>query len=431
MSAPLRLGLLGLGTVGQGVVRVWRRNLDEIGRRAGRDIVITCASARDPDKARDCDLAGIRIEPTAQAVVAAADVDVVVELIGGLDPAFDLLAEARAAGKPVVTANKALIAERGNELFEVAARHGGRVGYEAAVAGGIPIIKALREGLAGNRVDSVLGIINGTCNYILTRMQNEGLAFERVLAEAQRLGYAEAEPSFDVDGIDAAHKLTILASIAFGVPLAYAQVVREGITAITPRDIDLAAALGYRIKHLGIAKRGEGGIELRVQPTLLHQDELLAKVDGVLNAVVVEGDAVGRTGYYGRGAGGEATASAVWADIVDVARGNDVPYLGFAADGVSALPVLPMSAVRSSQYLRIDVADEPGVLRAITAILAERDISIEAIIQREPEAGEDATIAIITSVTGEDDILDAVTQIEALRFVRGGCTRLRVEHMDD
>jgi homoserine dehydrogenase len=436
MSA-IRLGLLGLGTVGQGVVQVWRRNAEEIARRAGREIVISCASARNPDKARDCDLSGIRIEASAADVIAAADVDVVVELIGGLEPAYELVSQALKAGKPVVTANKALIAERGNELFRTASEHGGMIGYEAAVAGGIPIIKAMREGLAGNRIDSVLGIINGTCNYILTRMQNEELPFAEVLAEAQRLGYAEAEPSFDVDGIDAAHKLTILASIAFGIPLAFDQVAREGITAITPRDIELAAALGYRIKHLGIAKRSGQGVELRVQPTLLQEGELLAKVDGVLNAIVVDGDAVGRTGYYGRGAGGEATASAVWADIVDVARAlsagpqGRVPYLAFQADTITALPVVPIRDTLSSQYLRIDVADEPGVLRAITSILAERDISVEAIYQREPKEGHDATIAMITSVVGEADVLDALKHIEALSFVRGGSSRLRVEHMDD
>lgn len=433
--APLRLGLLGLGTVGQGVLRVLARNADEIAQRAGRPIVVTAASARDLHRSRDCDLAGIRLESDPAAVVSADDVDVVVELIGGLEPAETLVRMAIDAGKPVVTANKALIAERGNALFARAHAAGVTVAFEAAVAGGIPIIKALREGLAGNRIASVVGIINGTGNYILTRMQNEGIAFDEVLAEAQRLGYAEADPSFDVDGIDAAHKLTILASIAFGIPLAFDAVSCEGIRGMQIKDIELARQLGYRIKHLGIAKRRDDAVELRVQPTLLPDTELLAKVDGVLNAVVVSGDAVGPTGYYGPGAGGDATASAVWSDIIDIARDGGgaprVPSLSAIPEGIKALPVRPLADTLSSHYLRLQVADEAGVLRAITSILADHNISVEAIYQREPRGGDDAIIAMITSEVIESRIRDALQAIDALPSIRGRITRLRVEHPGD
>ena len=432
---PLRIGLLGLGTVGQGVVRVARRNAEEIARRAGREVVITAASARDPARPRDCDLDGIRIEADPMAVVQAGDVDVVVELIGGVEPAGSLLRAAVDAGKPVVTANKALIAEGGNAIFEAAAAAGVPVAFEAAVAGGIPIIKALREGLAGNRIDAVVGIINGTGNYILTRMQDEGIAFDEVLAEAQRLGYAEADPSFDVDGVDAAHKLTILAAIAFGMPLAFDAVTCEGIRGITNHDIELARQLGYRIKHLGIAKRRGDAVELRVQPTLLPETELLAKVDGVLNAVVISGDAVGDTGYFGPGAGGDATASAVWSDIIDIARdtqgGARVPALSAHPEGIRALPVRPVAETRSSHYLRLQVADEAGVLRAITSILADHDISVEAIYQREPRGDQDAVIAMITSVVRESQIIEATDAIAALPIARGPVNRLRVEHPGD
>ncbi|MCR9091464.1 homoserine dehydrogenase [Algiphilus sp.] len=430
----LRLGLLGLGTVGQGVVRLARRNAEAISQRVGRPVVITAASAREPGKTRDCDLDGIRIEADPMAVVRAEDVDVVVELIGGLDAADALVRAAIAAGKPVVTANKALIAERGNELFALATDAGVTVAFEAAVAGGIPIIKALREGLAGNRIDEVVGIINGTGNYILTRMQNEGIAFDSVLADAQRLGYAEADPSFDVDGIDAAHKLTILASLAFGMPLAFDSVTCEGIRGISTKDIELARQLGYHIKHLGIAKRRGDAVELRVQPTLLPETELLAKVDGVLNAVVVTGDAVGPTGYFGPGAGGDATASAVWADIVDIARDQGqirVPPLSAQPEGIRALPVRALSETRSSHYLRLQVADEAGVLRSITSILADHDISVEAIYQREPRGEQDAVIAMITSVIGESQIIAASAAIAELPAVHGALTRMRVEHPGD
>lgn len=436
MSAAIRIGLLGLGTVGQGVVRVLQRNADEIARRAGRPLQVTRASARDPAKARDCDTSGMAISADPMSVVTADDVDIVVELIGGETPAFDLIQAAMRLGKPVVTANKALVAERGNELFAEARSHGAVIAYEAAVAGGIPIIKAVREGLAANRVLEIVGIINGTSNYILTQMGQRGIDFSTALAEAQKLGYAEADPTFDVEGVDAAHKLTILASIAFGIPLSFEQVACEGITGIKTQDIELARSLGYRIKHFGIAKRTEAGAELRVQPTLVADDQLLAKVDGVLNAIVVNGDAVGRTGYTGRGAGGEATASAVIADLVDVARSlstppeQRVPYLAFQPDAIEPLDIVPLDAIESSYYLRVCVADEPGVLRSITSILAELDISVEAIIQKEPRASEDAVIAMISSVVPEARFNEACARIEGLPFVRSGSSRLRVEHFE-
>lgn len=433
MSDVLRLGLLGLGTVGQGVVRVLERNAQEIERRAGRPVRVVHASARDLSKARDCNLDGIRLSANAADVVSDPNVDVVVELIGGTTLAKTLVEQAVAAGKPVVTANKALIAECGNELFALAQPNGLVIAYEAAVAGGIPIIKAVREGLAGNRVLELAGIINGTCNYILTQMRTHGVAFDAVLAEAQQLGYAEADPSFDVDGVDAAHKLTILASNAFGMPLAFDRVIIEGIREVTPQDISLAGEFGYNIKHLGIAKRAAHGVELRVHPTLVPEDHLLAKVDGVLNTVVVQGDAVGRTGYYGAGAGAEATASAVLADVIDVARSGAqalVPPLAFQPDSIAELVVLERQAIESAYYLRLTVADEPGVLKAITSILAERDISIEAILQKEPRHGADATVALLTSVTRESHFDAAVADMRALPFVRQAPARLRVEHFE-
>lgn len=433
MSDVLKLGLLGLGTVGQGVVRVLARNAEEIERRAGRPVRVVHASARDLSKARDCNLDGIRLSADAADVVADPDVDVVVELIGGTTLARELVLKAVAAGKPVVTANKALIAEYGNELFEQARPQGTVIAYEAAVAGGIPIIKAVREGLAGNRVQELAGIINGTCNYILTQMRAHGVAFDSVLEEAQKLGYAEADPSFDVDGVDAAHKLTILASIAFGMPLAFDQVMIEGIREVSPQDISLAGEFGYIIKHLGIAKRVSEGVELRVHPTLVPQEHLLARVDGVLNSVVVQGDAVGRTGYYGAGAGAEATASAVLADVIDVARSGPqaaVPPLAFQPEAITELKVLGREAIESAYYLRLTVADEPGVLKAITSILAERDISIEAILQKEPKHGADATVALLTSVTQEARFDAAVADMQALPFIRSALSRLRVEHIE-
>ncbi|HVT35538.1 MAG TPA: homoserine dehydrogenase, partial [Nevskiaceae bacterium] len=429
-----KVGLIGLGTVGCGVVRVLRQNAEEIARRVGRPLVITHASARDLTRKRECELNGITIVSDPMSVARDAEVDVVVEVIGGKSPAFELMQAAITRGTHVVTANKALLAERGNEIFAAARAKGVMVAFEAAVAGGIPVIKAIREGLAGNRIDALAGIINGTSNYILTQMTSNGETFASALKTAQKLGYAEADPTFDVEGIDAAHKLTILAAIAFGMPLSLPAVNIEGITKVTPADIKIAQALGYRIKHLGIAKRGERGAELRVQPTLIPEDKLLAKVDGVLNSVLLTGNAVGQVGFYGRGAGGEATASAVVADLVDVARSlgaparHHVPALAFQPEGVRELPLLPIGEIRSAHYLRLTVADEPGVLQAITGIFAEKQISIEAIIQREPREDEDATVAVITSEVVEEHFNQALARIQALPFVRKSLSRFRVEH---
>jgi len=431
---PVRVGLIGLGTVGQGVVSVLRENAEEIARRVGRPVVITHASARDIHKARPIALDGISLVADPMQIATTADVDVVVEVIGGSTTAKDAILAALARGKPVVTANKALLAEHGNVIFEAARMSGIPVAFEASVAGGIPIIKAIREGLAGNRIESLAGIINGTCNYILTQMTVKGQPYAEALADAQKLGYAEADPTFDVEGVDAAHKLTILASIAFGMPLSFPGVACEGISKVTAQDITLANTLGYRIKLLGIAKRSVQGAELRVHPTLIPDDHLLAKVDGVLNSVVVQGNAVGQIGFYGRGAGGNATASAVIADLVDVARTlgsaahHQVPALAFQPDAIAAVPLLPISQIESSYYLRLRVADEPGVLKALTGILAAHDISIEAILQKEPRGGEDATVALITSRVVEHRFDAAVAEMRALPFVREGASRLRVEH---
>lgn len=437
MKTPVKVGLIGLGTVGQGVVRLLKDNADAIAARLGRPLVVTMAAARDLDRSRDCDLDGIALTTDAKAVATSPDVDIVAELIGGTEPALSLVSAALARGTPVVTANKALLALDGNTVFERARAGNAAVGFEAAVAGGIPVIKVVREGLAGNRIDQVAGIINGTCNYILTQMRDQGQSFADALAEAQRLGYAEADPTFDIEGIDAAHKLTILASIAFGMPLSFDAVSIQGITAISAQDIRVAEALGYRIKHLGIAKRSGGKVELRVHPTLVPEQHLLAKVDGVLNSVLIHGNGSGPIGLYGAGAGGAATASAVVADLVDIARGlgadagTCVPDLGFAPASLTALPVLPLAETESAFYLRLRVADEPGVLKGITSIFAELDISIEAIQQREPpRASDDAMVALITSEASEHRIHDAVQRIEALPFVREQLSRIRVEHFN-
>ncbi|MEW6167140.1 MAG: homoserine dehydrogenase [Pseudomonadota bacterium] len=436
MSAPIRIGVVGLGTVGQGVLRLLKNNAAEITRRVGRPVSVTDAATRTPSRVRDCDLAGVRLWDDAPTLVREAEVDIIVELIGGTGIARELTLAAIARGKPLVTANKALLAEAGNEIFSAAARAGGVIGFEAAVAGGIPIIKAIREGLAGNVIDSVAGIINGTCNYILTQMALRGQSFADALADAQRLGYAEADPSFDVQGVDAAHKLAILAALAFGMPLAFEAIAVEGITAVTPQDIEIAQVFGYRIKLLGIAKRSRAGVELRVHPTLIPDDTLLAKVDGVLNAVVVHGNAVGEVGFYGRGAGGDATASAVVADVLDIARAlsadarHAVPALAFQPEALRPLPIVPIRDAQSAFYLRLRVADEPGVLSQITAILAAHEISVEAILQREPRGGEDATIALITSVIAQHRSDDALAEMQKLPFVRPGAMRLRVEKLD-
>jgi len=436
MSGAIKVGVIGLGTVGQGVLRLLKNNAEEIARRVGRPVVVTHASARDASKQRDCDLSGVTVVADPMTIARDADVDVVVELIGGISPARELIEAALARGKPVVTANKALLAEDGNRVFEAARKAGVSVGFEAAVAGGIPVIKAIREGLAGNRIERLAGIINGTCNYIVTQMQEKGQSFDDALRDAQKLGYAEADPTFDIEGFDAAHKLTILASIAFGMPLDFKAVSVEGITKVTPQDIQIAQVFGYRIKLLGIAKRGDAGVELRVHPTLIPDTTLLAKVDGVLNAVLVRGNAVGEVGLYGRGAGGDATASAVVADLVDIARafGGDVrhavPSLGFQPEAVQALPVLPMADAASAFYLRLKVADEPGVLSQLTTILAQHDISVEAILQREPHGNEDAHVALITSVIRQSRFDHALTAMLQLPFVREGAAVLRVEKFD-
>lgn len=435
--APIKVGLIGLGTVGQGVVRLLKGNATEISRRLGRELIVTHAAARDMTRKRDCDLQGITVVSDPLSIIRDTQVDIVVEVMGGTGLARDLVLAAIAQGKHVVTANKALIAEYGNALFAAARDRGVMLAFEAAVAGGIPIVKTIREGMAGNRIDSIAGSINGTCNYILTQMTLKGQSFADALAAAQKLGYAEADPTFDIEGVDSSHKLAILASIAFGMPLSFAEVACEGITKITAQDIEIAQALGYRIKLLGIAKRGEHGVEMRVQPTLIPQETLLAKIDGVLNSVLLNGNAAGQIGLYGAGAGGDATASAVIADLLDVARALDtpaqqwVPALAFQHDAVQSLKLLPMREIESAHYLRLRVADTPGVLSRITAILADHGISIEAIIQREPREEEDATLALITSVIAEHEFESALAAMLALPFVREGASHLRVEHFDD
>lgn len=434
---PVNVGLLGLGTVGGGTINVLRRNAEEITRRAGRGIRVTHAAARNLDLPRICDTSDLRLTTDPFEVVRDPEVQIVVEVIGGYEQALDLVMEAISHGKHVVTANKALIALHGNELFAAAQRKGVVIAFEAAVAGGIPIIKAIREGLAANRIESLAGIINGTTNFILTEMLHKGSDFDEVLAEAQRLGYAEADPTVDVEGIDAAHKLTILASIAFGIPLRFESVYTEGISGVTRDDIAHASDLGYRIKHLGIARRRKDGIELRVHPTLIPKRCLMANVDGVMNAVLVEGDAVGPTLYYGAGAGAEATASAVVADIIEVVRAltsdpeNRVPHLAFQPDALANLPILPIESVITAFYLRLEVLDRPGVLADVTRILGDRDISIEAFLQKEPAPGADSIpIIILTHRVRERDMIDAIRQIEELANVCATVRRIRVESLD-
>lgn len=431
---PVRIGLLGLGTVGGGTVNVLSRNAQEIGRRAGRDIIVTRASARNLNATRICSTDGIQLTTDPFEVVDAPDVDIVVELIGGDTLSKDLVIKAINNGKHVVTANKALIALHGNEIFALAQQHGVMVAFEAAVAGGIPIIKAIREGLAANQIQWLAGIINGTSNFILTEMRDKGRDFADVLAEAQALGYAEADPTFDVEGIDAAHKLTILAAIAFGIPLQFDKAYTEGIRQITADDVIYAEQLGYRIKHLGIARKTNVGIELRVHPALVPERRLLANVDGVMNAVVVQGDAVGSTLYYGAGAGAEPTASAVVADIVDVVRvmtsdpEHRVPHLAFQPDALSDLPVLSIDTIQVAYYLRLYAEDKPGVLADITRILADNDISIEAVIQKEPTASENKLpVILLTQTVQEKQLMAALVKIEALASVSGKVTRIRVE----
>ena len=433
---PVKIGLLGLGTVGGGVTHVLARNAEEISRRAGREIMISHAAARNLDTTT-ARTAGIKLTGEALEVVNDPDISIIVELLGGYEPARSLVLRALANGKHVVTANKALIAKHGNEIFAAAQAAGTMVGFEAAVAGGIPIIKAIREGLAGNRLEWVAGIINGTANFILTEMRDKGRDFPDVLAEAQALGYAEADPTFDVEGIDAAHKLTILASIAFGIPLQFDKVYIEGIGRVTREDVAYAEQLGYRIKHLGIARRDERGAQLRVHPTLIPQRQLLASVSGVMNAVLVRGDAVGQSLFYGAGAGAEPTASAVVADIIDVVRtltvdpDNRVPHLAFQPDALSDLPVLPMTEVETCYYLRLQAVDRSGVLADVTRILADRDISIEAVLQKEPPPGaRDVPIILLTYRVREQRMNEAIAAIEALDSIHAPVVRIRMEHLN-
>ena len=433
---PMRVGLLGLGTVGGGTVEVLRRNREEIARRAGREIVVVMASARDLAKARPVGVEGIALVADPAAIVSHPDIEIVVELIGGETRARELVMAAIASGQHVVTANKALLAKHRNELFAAAPAQGVMVAFEAAVAGGVPIIKAIREGLTANRIEWLAGIINGTCNYILSEMRDKGLPFDVVLAEAQRLGYAEADPSFDIDGIDAAHKLTILSAIAFGIPMQFDRACIEGIGRLTAADIKYAEGLGYRIKLLGISRRTPGGIELRVHPTLVPARRLIANVEGVMNAILVKGDAVGPTLYYGRGAGAEATASAVVADLVDVTRmatadpEHRVPHLAFQPDRLSATPILPMEEVETACYLRLRALDRPGVLAGVTRICADRGISIDAICQKEAGEGEEQVdVVILTHRTREKDVNAAIRAIESLATIASPVIRIRLEEL--
>jgi len=431
---PMKVGLLGLGVVGGGTWNVLARNAEEIARRAGRRIDITRIAVRDVAKARARLGDAVALSDQATDVVRDPEVDIVVELIGGIEPARTLVLEAIGNGKHIVTANKALLAKHGNEIFAAASAQGVMVAFEAAVAGGIPIIKAIREGLTANRIQWVAGIINGTTNYILSEMRSRGMSFGDALAEAQRLGYAEADPTFDVEGVDAAHKLTLLASMAFGVPVQFSKAHIEGISSLASEDIALAERLGYRIKLLGITKQRPDGIELRVHPALVPNDRLLANVEGAMNAVMVSGDAVGPTLYYGQGAGEEPTASAVVADLVDVTRlhtadpGNRVPHLGFQPDAMSDMPILPIEQVITSYYLRLSVDDQPGVLADLARLLADLRISIGSMIQ-EPSGDAAADIIFITHEAREGDVDQAIARIESLAFVRSKVTRLRIENL--
>ena len=434
---PVRIGLLGLGTVGGGTLELLARNGDEIARRAGRPLQVTHAAVRNLDRPRGAQATHVNLLTDPFELVHHPDIDIVAELIGGLEPARELVLAAIGAGKHVVTANKALIAHHGNEIFDAARRAGVAVGFEAAVAGGIPIIKTLREGLAGNRIDGLAGIINGTANYILTQMRDAGLDFATALADAQRLGYAEADPSFDIDGVDAAHKLAILASIAFGMPLCFDQVQVQGIRNLSAVDVDYAGQLGYRLKLLGIARRSAAGVQLRVHPTLLPQRHLLAQVDGVINAVLVDSDALGQSLYYGAGAGAGPTASAVVADLVDIARAltidpeHRVPYLAFHHDHLQALPVLPDDAVESAFYLRLTALDQPGVLADATRILGDLGISIEAILQKEPAPGAShVAVILLTHKVRERALRDAIARIEALPSIDGSVVSLHLDHLE-
>ncbi len=436
MMKPIHVGLLGCGTVGSGTFTVLQRNQQEIMRRAGREIVIKIVADKDMEKARALVNGKAEVIDDAFKVVAQKDIDIVVELIGGTGIAKDLVLQAIENGKHVVTANKALMAKHGNEIFAAAQKKGVMVAFEAAVAGGVPIIKALREGLTANRIEWIAGIINGTSNFILSEMRDKGLSFDTVLKQAQKLGYAEADPTFDIEGVDAAHKLTIMSAIAFGIPMQFEKAYTEGISKLSKQDIEYAEQLGYRIKLLGITRRAKNGIELRVHPTLIPMRRLIANVEGVMNAVLVKGDAVGATLYYGAGAGAEPTASAVVADLVDITRMHTadpehrVPHLAFQPDQLSNTPILPMEEVETSYYLRMRVQDKPGVLADVTRILADLNISIDAMIQKEPGEGEKQTdIILLTHITQEKYINAALARIEALSTITGKVTRIRLEEL--
>jgi len=435
---PIQVGLLGIGTVGSGVFSVLQRNQEEIKRRAGRGIEVTMVSRRKLDEARKLVGSAAKVVEDAREIISNPAIDIVVELIGGDGIARELVLAAIAAGKHVVTANKALLAVHGTEIFAAARERGVMVAFEGAVAGGIPIIKALREGLTANRIEWIAGIINGTTNFILSEMRSKGLDFDAVLKEAQRLGYAEADPTFDIEGVDAAHKATIMSAIAFGIPVQFDKAYVEGITKLNATDIRYAEQLGYRIKLLGITKRRDdaGGIELRVHPTLVPTKRLLANVEGAMNAVVVHGDAVGTTLHYGKGAGAEPTASAVIADLVDITRlhtadpDHRVPHLAFQPGALQDTRILPISEVVTAFYLRLQVADQAGVLARITGILAEKNISIDAVLQRESAEGEAQTdLIILTHDTVEGRMNEALAQMQALPTVLAPIVRIRKEEL--
>ena len=433
---PINVGLLGIGTVGGGTFAVLRRNQEEITRRAGRAITLKIVADKDLERAKRIVGDAAAVTADALSVVGNADIDIVVELIGGTKVAKDLIMLAIENGKHVVTANKALLAEHGTEIFSAAQRKGVMVAFEAAVAGGVPIIKALREGLTANRIEWIAGIVNGTSNFILSEMRDKGASFEEALKQTQARGYAEADPTFDIEGIDAAHKLTIMSAISFGIPMQFSKAYTEGISKLTRQDIRYAEELGYRIKLLGITRRTPKGIELRVHPTLIPARRLIANVEGVMNAILVKGDAVGQTLYYGAGAGGEPTASAVVADLVDVTRmhtadpENRVPHLAFQPDALSDTPILPMDEVETAYYLRLRVLDRPGVLADITRILADLAISIEAMVQKEPGEGEDQVdIIMLTHLTVEKNVNAAIALIEKLPVNVGKVTRIRLEEL--
>ncbi|CAE6501705.1 MAG TPA: homoserine dehydrogenase [Nitrosomonas nitrosa] len=433
---PINVGLVGIGTVGGGTYTVLKRNQEEIARRVGRNIVIRIIADRDIEKARRLVDDDTKVTADAFEVVSHPDIDIIVELIGGQTVAKELILQAIANGKHVITANKALLASHGSEIFAAAQQKGVIVAFEAAVAGGIPIIKALREGLAANRIEWIAGIINGTSNFILSEMREKGLAFETVLAHAQKLGYAEADPTYDIEGIDAAHKITIMAAIAFGIPVKFDKAYIEGITQLSNDDIRYAEELGYRIKLLGITKRVTKGIELRVHPTLIPVKRLIANVEGVMNAIVVKGNAVGPTLYYGAGAGAEPTASSVIADLIDVARlltadpEHRVPHLAFLPDLLSDTPIVPMEEVETAYYLRLQVMDKPGALADITRILADSGISISAMVQKEHAEEEDkVNIIMLTHTTIEKNINTAIARIESLPVMAGRIVRIRMEEL--